>query len=145
MVPKKEVDMKSETLHNIRTMRQVKNSLEVAAKQKIRTTNSLSKTAESIEYLESIGTDSTPTLQVLARERARAARFEASVERSQRKLLRSRVKIAGIVNRNRALTRLRHEIQRERDGRKDPPSLIGISVKPENPNFSNLHEIELKY
>jgi hypothetical protein len=137
--------MESEALHNIRTMRQVKTSLEMAAKQKFRTTNSLSKTAESVEYLESIGQRSAPTLQVLAREKARAARFEASVERSQRKLLRTRIKIAGVVNRNRALTRLRHEIQRERDGRKDPPSAIGIPVTPENPNFTHLHGIEMKY
>jgi hypothetical protein len=137
--------MESETLHNIRTMRQVKSSLEVAAKQRIKATNSLSKTAESIEYLESIGSNSTVTSQVLAREKARAAKFEASVERSRRKLLRSRIKIAGLVNRNRALTRLRHEIQQERDGKKKLSISNVLPVILENPNYNNLHGVEFKY
>jgi hypothetical protein len=141
----KEVDMESETLHNIRTMRQVKTSLEVASKQRFKTTNSLSKTAEFIEHLESIGTDSEPTLQVLAREKVRAAKFEASADRSRRKLLKSREKLAGVINRNRALTRLRHEIQQNRDGITSLPPSDGAPLKPENPNYSILHGIELKY
>jgi hypothetical protein len=139
------MDMKSETLHNIRTMRQVKTSLEVAGRQRIRTTNSLSKSAEEIERLESIGLDDSKTDQVLARERARAAKFEASVDRSQRKMLRSRDKIAGVVNRNRALTGLRHQIQHERDLKKE----ISISARPlveqDDSNCKGLRNVELKY
>ncbi len=82
--------MESEALRNIRTMRQVKSSLEVARNQRFKTTNSLSKTTEESEHLESIGLDNSQTAQILAKEKARAAKFEASVERSRQKLLKSR-------------------------------------------------------
>ena len=137
--------MESEALRNIRTMRQVKTSLEVASKQKIKTTNSLFKTAEEIEHLESIGMDDSQLPQILAREKARTAKFEASVEKSRQKLLKSREKIAGLVNRNRALTQLRHEIQRERDQGKEAPSASPPAVKPEKIKHGNLRGIELKY
>ena len=137
--------MESEALRNIRTMRQVKTSLEVARHQRVKTTNSLFKTAEEIEHLESIGIDTSQTPQILAREKDRTARFEASVERSRQKLLKSREKMAGLINRNRALTQLRHEIQQERDQKKELSSLAKPSVKPENSNYRSLRGIELKY
>jgi hypothetical protein len=137
--------MKSEALRNIRTMRQVKTSLEVAGRQKIKTTNSLSKTPEEIEHLESAGRDSEPTLQVLAKEKARAAKFEASADRSRQKLLKSRENLARVINRNRALTDLRHQIQQERDQKKESPSLAKPLAKAENSNYGNLRGIELKY
>jgi hypothetical protein len=140
-----EVDMKSETLRNIRTMRQVKNSLDVAANQKLKTTNSLFKSPEETQHLESTGLNSNQTNQILAREKARAAKFEASVDRSQQKLLRSREKIAGLVNRNRALTALRHDIQRQRDQKRVSDQESHISIKPEILKHEKLRGIELKY
>ena len=137
--------MESEALRNIRTMRQVKSSLEVARKQRIKTTNSLSKTTEESERLASIGIDNSQTAQILAKEKARAAKFEASVERSRQKLLKSRDKMASLINRNQALTRLRHEIQQDRDQKKESPSLSKPSVKQENSNYGSLRGIELKY
>ncbi len=137
--------MEGEALRNIRTMRQVKSSLEVARNQRIKTTNSLSKTTEESEHLESIGIDIIQTRQILAKEKARAAKFEASVERSRQKMLKCREKLAGIINRNRALTKLRHEIQQERDQKKEPPSLSKPLVKRENSNYGSLRGIELKY
>jgi len=126
-------------------MRQVKTSLEIAGKQRIKTTNSLFKTTEELEHLESIGKNDSQTFQILDRERVRAAKFDASAERSRRKLLRSRTKLAVLVNRNRALTRLRHQIQQERDQKKVPPSLTKALVNNEKPKYSSLHAIELKY
>ena len=137
--------MKSETLRNIRTMRQVKSSLEVAAHQHFRTTNSLFKTAEEIKELESEGLQDNRTAQILARERARATKFEASVDRSQRKLLNSRKKIAGLVNRNRALTTLRHDIQHERDLKKSLTPAIPETANTEKSAAGSLRGIELKY
>ena len=137
--------MESEALRNIRTMRQVKSSLEVARHQRFKTTNSLSKTIEESERLSSIGIDNSQTAQILAKEKARAAKFEASVERSRQKLLKSREKMAGIINRNRALTKLRHEIQQDRDQKKESPSLSKPLVKPENSKYGSLRGIELKY
>jgi hypothetical protein len=137
--------MESEALRNIRTMRQVKTSLEVARHQKVKTTNSLFKTVEEIEHLESIGLDDSQIPQILARERARTAKFEASVEKSRQKLLKSREKIAGLVNRNRVLTQLRHNIQQERDQGKETPLASPPAVKSEKIKHGNLRGIELKY
>ena len=137
--------MESEALRNIRTMRQVKSSLEVARNQRVKTTNNLSKTTEEIEHLESIGIDNSQTAQILAKEKARAAKFEASVERSRQKLLKSREKMAGIINRNRALTKLRLKIQQDRDQKKESPSLSKPLVKREISKRGGLHQIELKY
>ncbi len=137
--------MESEALRNIRTMRQVKTSLEVAGAQRIKTTRSLSKTTEEKERLETLGLDNSLTAKMLAKEKTRAAAFEASVERSRQKLLMSRDKMAGIINRNQALTKLRHEIQHERDQKKETPSLSKPLVKRENSNYGSLRGIELKY
>jgi len=137
--------MESEALRNIRTLRQVKSSLEVAGKQRIKTTNSLFKTSEETEHLESIGLDSLQTAQVLAKEKARAAKLEASRERSRQKLLKSRDKIACLVNRNRALTTLRHQIQQDRDLKRVPPALTRPLAKQENSDYSRLRGVELKY
>jgi predicted nucleic acid-binding Zn-ribbon protein len=126
-------------------MRQVKSSLDVAVKRRFKTTNSLSKTAEESEHLESVGIDNLQTRQILARERERTVQLEASVERARQKMLKSREKLAGIINRNRALTNLRHEIQQERDQQKELPSLAKPSAKPEKSNYRSLRGIELKY
>ena len=137
--------MESETLRNVRTMRQVKSSLEVARKQRVKTTNSLFKTREESEHLESIGIDILQTRQILAREKARAAKFEASVERSRQKMHKCREKLAAVINRNRALTQLRHEIQQDRDQKKESPSLSKPVVKQGNSKYGSLRGIELKY
>jgi len=126
-------------------MRQVKTSLEVARGQRMKTTGSLFKTAEENKHLESIGMDTNQTAQILAQENTRAAKFEASVERSRQKLLKSREKLAGLINRNRALTELRHEIQRQRDLKKLSPSASQPAVKPEKSKHGGLRGIELKY
>ena len=137
--------MESEALRNIRTMRQVKSSLEVARKQRVKTTNSLSKTTEESERLESLGLCNSLTLQILAKEKARAAKFEASVKRSREKMHKCREKLATVINRNRALTRLRLEIQQDRDQKKESPPLSKPLVKRENSNYGSLRGIELKY
>lgn len=137
--------MESEALRNIRTMRQVKTSLEVAGNQKIKTTGSLSKTTKERDRLGSLGIDSSFTIQILTKEKARAAKFEASVKRSRQKLLKSRDKMANLVNRNRALTTLRHQIQQDRDQKRELPSLPKPLVKKEMTKYDRLHGIELKY
>lgn len=131
--------MESEALRDVRTMRQVKTSLDVARRQKLRTTNSLSKTREEIEYLESM-TDSRLG-QVLAKEKARFAAIDASVEKSRQRLIRSREKLAATINKNRALIELRHELQRARWEGRDPMLPKVEQPKPEQ----NLRQIELRY
>jgi hypothetical protein len=139
------VAMKSETLRNIKTMRQVKTSLEVARHHELKTTNKLYKTAEEIEELESMSLEDKQIAQILAREKARAAKFEASVDKSQRKLLASRKKLAVVINRNRALTELRHEIQMQRDQMKNPQPNPLLTLKAEKIKQGKLVGLELKY
>ena len=131
--------MKSEALRNIRTIRQLKTSLDVARSQRSRTTNSLSKTRGEIEHLESL-TD--PRLkQVLGKERRRFAAQEASINKSRQRMLKVRAKLAITVNKNRSLAELRRELQQARWEGNDP-----AAPKVEMPaTEQTLHQIELKY
>ena len=131
--------MKSEALRNVRTMRQVKTTLDLARGQKLRTTNSLSKTRGEVEYLESL-TD-RQLEQVLEKERRRSAAQEAAISKSRQRVLRAREKLAMTVNKNRALTELRRELQQARWEGKDP-----VAPKVEMPaSEQNLRQIELRY
>ncbi len=96
-------------------------SLDVARRQKLRTTNSLSKTAEEIRQLESL-TDRRLG-QVLETERRRFAAQEASVNKSRERVLASRKRLAIMVNRNRALAELRQQLQRSRWEENGQPAL----------------------
>lgn len=131
--------MESEALRNLRTIRQIRTGTDLARNRKLRTTNSLSKTKDEVEYLLSL-TDRRAG-QILAKERKWFATQEAVIEKSRRRVLRSREKLAVTINKNRALTELRHELQRARwEGRdpvpttKEPPTARGY-----------LKQMELKY
>ena len=131
--------MKSEALRNIRTMRQVRTSLDVARSQGVRTTNSLSRTREEIAYLESL-TDRRLE-QVLQKEKGRFATQEASINKSRQRVLKAREKLAMTINKNRALTELRRELQQARWEGKDPVA----SKREALPAGQNLRQIELRY
>jgi hypothetical protein len=129
--------MKSETLRNIRTMRQVK-TFDVFRGRRLRTTNSLSKNRDEIEHLESLTDRRLP--QVLEKERRRFAAQETSVNKSRQRVLKAREKLAMTVNRNRALTELRHELQRTRWEGDDP-----VDLKAETPAREPNRQFELRY
>jgi len=132
--------VESETLRNIRTMRHIKTSLDVAREWKVRTTNSLSKTKEEIERLGSI---EHPRLnQLLTKEKKRFADFDASVKKSKQRILQSRERLAGIINKNHALTRLRHQLQQARWMNEPDSPLSKIKLNPHNERF---REVELHY
>ena len=101
--------MRSEALRNIGTMRQITTTLDIARNRKLKTTNSLSRTKEETERLESL-TDRRLE-QVLEKEKRRFAAQETSVNKSRQRVLRSRNKLAATINRNRALTELRYQMQ----------------------------------
>jgi hypothetical protein len=131
--------MVSETLRNTRTMRQIRTSLDLARNQKLKTTNSLSKTKEEVEHLQSLS--DRGVAQILAKERKRFATQEAVIEKSRRRVLRAREKLAVTINKNRALTELRHELQRARWEGKDP-----VPTTKEPPTARGyLKQMELKY
>ena len=132
--------MPSEALRNIRTMRQVMTSLDLAQNRRVKTTNSLSRTEEETAYLLSL-TDRQAG-QILAKEVKRFAAMEASVDKSRRRLLKAREKLAATINRNRALTELRYQLQRARWEKSVPAPII----EQEPPTGSgNLTRIELNY
>jgi uncharacterized Fe-S radical SAM superfamily protein PflX len=138
--------MQSEALRNIRTMRQVKTDLDLARSRKVRTTNSLSRTEEEAAHLLSL-TDRRVE-QTLAKETKRFAAMEASIEKSQGRVLKAREKLAATIKRNRALTELRCELQRARwekrspvPLKKEPPAEGGNLLRVDE----NLPRIELKY
>ncbi len=131
--------MKSEALRNVRTMREVKSSLDIARGQRLRTTNSLSKTREEVEALGSL-TDRRLE-QVLGKEQRRFAAQEASINKSRQRVLRAREKLAMTVNKNRSLTELRRKLQQTRWEGNDPVAPKAEMPAPE----PNLRQVELKY
>ncbi len=118
--------MKKESLRGIRTMREVMTSLNVRRPDGGRTTNSLRK--ENIA--DDAGSPPDAMLrQILANEKARAAAFEASVAKSQQRMLKLRDKLAATIKRNEELTRLRKEIQQARWEQKPPSPAVEPAPK----------------
>lgn len=131
--------MKSEALAKIKTARQINTSLDIARSRRIRTTNSLSKAEEAIGHPESFVDRQLE--QILAKERARFAAVDAAANKSRQRLLKTRERLAISINRNRALTELRQELQRIRWGEKDSQPTKTLKPHP----GQNLHRLELKY
>jgi hypothetical protein len=134
--------MPSEALRNIRTMHQVKTSLDLAKNQRVKTTSSLSRTEEEAARLLSLSDRQVePTL---AKERKRFTAMEIAVDKSRQRLLRAREKLAATINKNRALTELRHELQQSRlEGRNPIPEKIKLPTR--KPSKPKLRQVELKY
>jgi uncharacterized Fe-S radical SAM superfamily protein PflX len=131
--------MESEALRNLRTMRQIRTGTGLARGQKLRTTNSLSKTKEEVEHLQSL---SDPRVGlILAEERKRFAAQEAAIEKSRRRVLKSREKLAVTINKNCALTELRHKLQRTRWEGRDPVP----TTKQPSTAHQYLKQMELRY
>jgi len=136
--------MKSEALRNIRTMRQVKTSLDVLRSQRPRTANSLSKTEEEAAHLLSL-TDRR-AVQILAKETKRFAAMEASINKSRGRVLKAREKLAATINKNHALNELRRELQQRRRAGEDPASQASNSGEVKLPaGESSFNHVELRY
>jgi len=117
--------MKSETLRNLRTMRQIQKSGDIYSAQIVKTTRSWYGLPEKSEVPE---LQESPQFKMLCeKERKRFALREKSVERARGRLLDSRRKLSVIVSRNKALTKLRKKLQDAKDGKdaclKEPPPL----------------------
>jgi hypothetical protein len=131
--------MQSEALRNIKTMRQIKTGQDLARSRMVRTTNSLSKTEEEMAHLLSLADRQAE--QILAKEIKRFAAMEASINKSRGRVLKAREKLAATVNRNRALTELRYELQRARWDKGD-----SVPLKKEPPTRDeNLPKMKLNY
>jgi hypothetical protein len=143
--------MPSEALRNIRTMRQVKTNLDLRSRR-VKTTNSLSRAEGEAAHLLSL---SDPQVgRLLAKERRRSAAMEASIDKSRRRLIKAREKLAATINKNRALTELRHELQQSRFKgtntlAEKAQTQIEIKAKPKQstrkPRKPKLRRVALKY
>lgn len=134
--------MESETLKNLRTMRQVKTSLGTTRLNRVRTSNFLFGSGNS--DVEPVNTADVTLRKVLTRERARMAAYQASIEKTQDRILEMRKKLAAVIKRNQALTELRHELQQARWQDKNPtPSTPTPSAPPAARNKFN--ELEVRY
>jgi len=131
--------MESEALRNLKTMRQIRTSLDLTRGQRVKTTNSLAKTGEEVGHLQSLRDRRVD--QILAEERKRFAAQETAIEKSRRRVLRSRERLAATINRNRALTELRHELQRVRWEGRDPVP----TTKAPSTARGYLKQMELRY
>ncbi len=119
--------MESEALIKIRTMCEVRSSLDVARKQKARTTNSLYSNNRQNQNMDSV--DDKGLQRILEKERRRFAAQETSVNKSRERLLTVRGKLAQTIERNSALMELRLEMQRQRSQGNNGSSLPR-AVKP---------------
>jgi len=131
--------MKSESLVNIKTFRDIRTDLEKRGERKIKTTNSLSKTEEELKTIDSIVDDKALAL-TLQKERQRFSRQDLAIKRARKKLLATRRKLAKMVNKNREVMELRHQLQKERGEREDSPQKTKNASK-----FSNFKEVEIGY
>jgi len=131
--------MESEALRNLRTMRDIRTFNDIARSQRFKTIGSVSKTKEEMQHLSSL-TDRKLD-QVLQAEQRRFALHEAAVERSRKRMRRSREKLAVTINRNRALMRLRYELQMARSGNDNP----SLPPRTESSPWQHLRQIDLRY
>ncbi len=133
--------MKSEALTKVGTGRQIKTGLDLARSQsqRIRTANSLSQPKETFEYLQHL-TD-RDVKKELQREKIRFATQDAAVEKVRRRISELRENLARTINRNRALTELRHELQKARWEGRDP---VPAEKEESNPG-QKLNQIEVRY
>ncbi|MBI2869648.1 MAG: hypothetical protein HYX96_07480 [Chloroflexi bacterium] len=98
--------MESEALRNIRTMRQVTTSLDIAKRRRPAAANSL-----SVKKGDTVAPPDARLSILLARESRRMRNYEASIMKSRGRLLKMRAKLAAIIDRNRSLGALRQQIQ----------------------------------
>jgi hypothetical protein len=129
--------MESESLRNIRTMRQAKSSLDIAKAQRIKRTNGLNRKTDQISSSDK-PIDRTME-RTLSNEKRRSAAFEASVEKSRKRLLQLRDKLALVIDRNEMLMEMRHDLQKKAHSEHTAPT-AQVAKAPHKFN-----EIELKY
>ena len=129
----------------IRLMGQSRNNSDIAGARDIRTASSMFMTREERESLESamdfraLGIDTR-------REIDKFAHQDAAVERFQENYFRAREKLAATLNKNRALMRLKHELQRRRRMGEDPKPEGGNATEAKAPTSQEgLSEIEVRY
>jgi hypothetical protein len=129
----------------IRLLGQTRNSWDIRGLPDIRTASSMFMTGEEQESLESAMDFRTLGLET-RRERDKFARQDAAVEKFKENYFKARDRLAAQINKNRALMKLRHELQ-ERRRRGEDPDPEEYNTKETNPPIGQggFNEVELKY
>ena len=128
----------SETLLNIRTMRHIKTGTDIARNGGIMTAGKLYRPEKPFAQLEVA--DDRRITALLHKEKLRAQAFRASTDKARQGLLNARGRLATVINKNRALTAIRKQLQQEESiGRQGgaqsaaaPPLLGGQPRKSSN-------------
>jgi hypothetical protein len=129
----------------IRLMGQSRNNSDIAGARDIRTASSMFMTRDERESLES-AMDFRALGPEARRERDKFARQDAAVEKFRENYFRARERLAATINKNRALMRLRHELQRRRRMGEDPQLEGGNATEAKAPTSQEgLSEIEVRY
>jgi len=129
----------------IRLMGQTKNSSDMPAVRNIRTASSLFMTREERESLAS-AMDFRALGREARRERDKFARQDAAIAKFQENYYKARERLAGKINKNRALMEMRHELQQRRRMGEDPDPGGCNTEEAKSPiGQGGFNEVELRY
>ena len=129
----------------IRLMGQTKNSSDMPAVRNIRTASSLFMTREERESLKS-AMDFRALGREARRERDKFARQDAAIAKFQENYYKARERLAGKINKNRALMEMRHELQQRRRMGEDPDPGGCNTKEAKSPiGQGGFNEVELRY
>jgi len=129
----------------IRLMGQTKNSSDMPAVRNIRTASSLFMTREERESLKS-AMDFRALGREARRERDKFARQDAAIAKFQENYYKARERLAGKINKNRALMELRYELQQRRRMGEDPDPGGCNTKEAKSPiGQGGFNEVELRY
>ena len=137
--------MKRKSPGYIKLMAHSRNSTNIPRARDIRTASSLFMTREERESLGS-AMDFRALGPEARRERDKFARQDAAAEKFRKNYFKAREKLAGKINKNRALMELRHELQQRRRAGEEPASQASNSGEVKPPvGESSFNEVELRY
>jgi len=129
----------------IRLLGHTRNSSDIPRVRDIRTASSMFMTKDERESIDS-AIDFRALGPEVRRERDKFARQDAAVEKFRKNYFKAREKLAGKINKNRALMELRHELQqrRRRGEDRDPEGCNTTEAKPPV-GIGGFNEVELRY
>ena len=137
--------MKKKSPGYIKLMAHSRNSTNIPGVRDIRTASSLFMTREERESLGS-AMDFRALGPEVRREKDKFARQDAVLEKFQKNYFIAREKLAGKINKNRAMMELRHELQERRRIGEEPDAQESNSGEVKLPVDENsFNHVELRY
>ena len=137
--------MKRKSPGYIKLMAHSRNSTNIPRVRDIRTASSLFMTREERESLGS-AMDSRALGPEARREKDKFARQDAVLEKFKQNYFIAREKLAGKINKNRAMMELRHELQERRRAGEEPDAQASNSGEVKPPvGEGSFNKVELRY